>query len=141
MPREDAVVIFQSFLKVGLWFLPLKMVVGVLKRFNIYLHHLTPNAIMRPMVFIWAVQSQGIEPIAECVYQIHELHYQTKTVGMDCLHNNFGCYISSYRKEAQCDSTSRNSKFGIIYVSSSFSIINFDFYTFNIFHMLSPLLI
>lgn len=68
MPREDDVVIFQSFRKVGLWFLLLKMVVGVLKRFNIYLHHLTPNAIMRLMVFIWAVQSHGIEPIAECFY-------------------------------------------------------------------------
>jgi hypothetical protein len=56
------------------------MVVGVLKRFNIFLHQLTPNAIMRMGLFIQAVQSQGVEPIAECFCQIHELHYQTKAV-------------------------------------------------------------
>lgn len=76
MLREEDVVIFQSFLKVGLWFLLLKMVVGVLKRFNIYLHHLTPNAIMRLMVFIWAVQSEGIEPMQNA--SIRSMSYTIK---------------------------------------------------------------
>jgi hypothetical protein len=46
-PREYKVVVFRSFLKVGLRFPLHKVVVFVLKRFNIYLHHLTPNAIVR----------------------------------------------------------------------------------------------
>jgi hypothetical protein len=69
------VVIFQSFLKIGLQFLLHKMVVAVLKKFNIYLHQLTPNNIMRPRVFIWVVQSQDVESDAMCFCQIHEPHY------------------------------------------------------------------
>jgi hypothetical protein len=71
-----------------------------LKRFNIYLHQLTPNAIVRLGVFICVVWSQGVEPDAEAFCeafcQIHELHFQTKaTRGY---HNNFGCYNFSYRR-------------------------------------------
>jgi hypothetical protein len=40
-PREDEVVVFQNFLKVGLRFALHKTVVAVLKRFKIYLHQLT----------------------------------------------------------------------------------------------------
>jgi hypothetical protein len=52
MPKEDEVVVFQSFLKARLRFLLHKMVVAVLNRFNIYLHQVTPNAIKRLGVFI-----------------------------------------------------------------------------------------
>jgi hypothetical protein len=56
-----------------------KKVVAVLKRFNIYLHQLTPNAIVRLAIFIWDVQSQGIEFDVEAFYEafshIHELHF------------------------------------------------------------------
>jgi hypothetical protein len=54
-PREDEVVVFRSFLKAGLRFPLHKTVVAVLKRFNIYLHRLTPNAIVRLGIFIWVV--------------------------------------------------------------------------------------
>jgi hypothetical protein len=51
----------------------------VLKRFNIYLHQLTPNAIVRLGIFIWAVRSQGTEVSAEALCeafcQVHELHF------------------------------------------------------------------
>jgi hypothetical protein len=42
-PKEDKVVVFRSFLKVGLRFPLHKTVVAVLKRFNIYLHQLAPS--------------------------------------------------------------------------------------------------
>jgi hypothetical protein len=51
-PRQDKVVIFRSFLKAGLRFPLHKMIVDVLKRFNIYLHQLTSNAIVRLGIFI-----------------------------------------------------------------------------------------
>jgi hypothetical protein len=41
------------------------VIVIVLKRFKIYLHQLTPNAIIRLGIFIWAMWSQGVEPDAE----------------------------------------------------------------------------
>jgi hypothetical protein len=36
-------------------------VVEVLKIFEIYLHQLTPEAIIRMGIFVWAVRSQGLE--------------------------------------------------------------------------------
>jgi hypothetical protein len=93
-PREDEFVLFRSVLKAGLRFPLHKTVVAVLKRFNIYLHHLTPNAIVRLEIFIWVVRSQGIELYVEAFFkafsQVHELHFQTKATRG--LHNNFGCY-------------------------------------------------
>jgi hypothetical protein len=46
-----------------------------LKRFEIYLHQLTPNAIVRLSVYIWALRSQGISANAEGFCRVHELHY------------------------------------------------------------------
>jgi hypothetical protein len=69
-----------------------KMLVEVLKTFEIYLHQLTPEAIVKIGVFIWAMRSQRLEPYARCFYNMHELLYQTKATGKEQYHNNFGCY-------------------------------------------------
>jgi hypothetical protein len=54
-PKEDEVVVFKSFFRVGLRF-PLHEMIGeVLMNFEIYLHKLTPNAIVRLSVYIWAL--------------------------------------------------------------------------------------
>jgi hypothetical protein len=56
-PKVDEVVVFKSFFGAGLWF-PLHDMIGeVLKNFEIYLHQLTPNVIVRLSVFIWALRS------------------------------------------------------------------------------------
>jgi hypothetical protein len=75
-----------------------EMIGDVLEDFKIYLHQLTPNAIIRLSVFIWALRSQGVEPLAEAFCRVHELHYQTKATE-DGLHENFGCYNFAYRKD------------------------------------------
>jgi hypothetical protein len=36
-----------------------RMIADVLKKFGIYFHQLTPNAIVRLSVYIWALRSQG----------------------------------------------------------------------------------
>jgi hypothetical protein len=41
------------------------VIIALLKRFKIYLHQLTLNAIVRLGVFIWAMRSQGVELDAE----------------------------------------------------------------------------
>jgi hypothetical protein len=51
-PGKDEVVVFKSFFKAGLRFPLNKMIVDVLKKFGIYLHQLTPNAIVRLSVYI-----------------------------------------------------------------------------------------
>jgi hypothetical protein len=91
-PEENEVVIFRSFFKAGLRFPLSRFVVEVLKTFQIFLHQLTPEAILRMEVFVWAVRSQGIEQSAKCFCSMHELLYETKTTGKEQYHNNFGCY-------------------------------------------------
>jgi hypothetical protein len=77
-PKDDEVVVFKSFFRAGLR-LPLNEMIGeVLKNFEIYLHQLTPNAIVSLSVFIWALRSQGMSPDAKAFCRVHELHYQTK---------------------------------------------------------------
>jgi hypothetical protein len=96
--KDDEVVVFKSFFRAGLRF-PLNEMIGeVLENFEIYLHQLTPNAIVRLSIFIWALRSQGMDPNAEAFCRVHELHYQTKARA-DGLHENFGCYNFAYRKD------------------------------------------
>jgi hypothetical protein len=84
-PKNDEVVVFKSFFKAGLRFPLHGMIAEVLEKFRIYLHQLTPNAIVRLSVYIWALQSQGVEPLAKA--------------RDDGLHENFGCYNFAYRKD------------------------------------------
>jgi hypothetical protein len=56
-PKNDEVVVFKSFFKAGLRF-PLHEMIGeVLNNYEIYLHQLTPNAIVRLNIFFWALRS------------------------------------------------------------------------------------
>jgi hypothetical protein len=91
-PEENEVVIYRSFLKAGLRFPLSKFVVEVLKIFQIFLHQITPEAIIRMGMFVWAVRSQGLVPSAKCFCNMHELLYETKATSKEQYHNNFGCY-------------------------------------------------
>jgi hypothetical protein len=111
-PENDEVVVFRSFFKVGLRFPLHEMIGDVLEDFEIYLHQLTPNAIVRLSVFIWALRSQGVEPLVEAFCRVHELHYQTKA-REDGLHENFGCYNFAYRKDMKTPVVSYRTKWPI----------------------------
>jgi hypothetical protein len=91
-PEVDKVVVYRSFMKAGLRFPLSKFLVEVLKTFEIFLHQITPEAIIRMGIFIWAVRSQGLEPSAKCFCNMHELLYETKATSKEQYHNNFGCY-------------------------------------------------
>jgi hypothetical protein len=99
LPDVDEVVVYRSFMKAGLWFPLDKLLVEVLKTFKIYLHQLTPEAIIKMGIFIWAMRSQGLEPNAKCFCNIHELSYETKATRKEQYHNNFGCYSFVPRSE------------------------------------------
>jgi hypothetical protein len=99
LPEADEVVVFKSFTKVGLHFSLHKMLVEVLKTLEIYLHQLTPKALIKVGVFIWAMRSQGLELDARCFCNIHKLSYQTKATEKEQYHNNFGCYSFVPRSE------------------------------------------
>jgi hypothetical protein len=72
-PEEDEVVVYRSFMNAGLWFLLSRFLVEVLKIFEIFPHQITPEAIIRMGVFIWAMRSQGLEPSVKCFCNMHEL--------------------------------------------------------------------
>jgi hypothetical protein len=108
-PKNDEVVVFKSFFRAGLRF-PLNEMIGeVLDNYEIYLHKLTPNAIVRLSVSIWALRSQGMDPNAEAFCRVHDLHYQTKA-REDGLHENFGCYNFAYHKDMKAPVLSYRTK-------------------------------
>jgi hypothetical protein len=108
-PKDDEVVVFKSFFRAGLRF-PLNEMIGeVLDNFEIYLHQLTPNAIVRLNIFIWALRSQGMDPNAEAFCRVHELHYQTNAREYR-LHENFGCYNFAYNKDTKAPVLSYRTK-------------------------------
>jgi hypothetical protein len=51
-PEEDEVVIYRSFFKVGLRFPLSRFVVEVLKIYQIFLHKITPETIIRMRIFV-----------------------------------------------------------------------------------------
>jgi hypothetical protein len=75
-------------------------VVEVLKIFQIFLHQITPEAIIRMGKFVWAVRSQGLEPSVKCFCSMHELLYETKAIGKEQYYNYFGCYRFIARSNA-----------------------------------------
>jgi hypothetical protein len=91
-PEDDEVVVYRSFMKAGLRFPLSRFLVEVLKTLEIFLHQITPKAIIRMGIFVWAVRSQGLEPSVKCFGNMHELLYETKASGKEQYHNNFGCY-------------------------------------------------
>jgi hypothetical protein len=99
LPKANELVVYRSFMEAGLWFPLHKLMVEVLKTFKIYLHQLTPEAIIKVGMFIWATRSHRLEPDAKCFYNIHELSYETKATRIEQYHNNFGCYSFVPRSE------------------------------------------
>jgi hypothetical protein len=64
-PRDNEVVIFRDLLFAGLRFPLHPTVVDILRYFDIYLHQLTPNAILRLSIYMWICCTTKIKPSAE----------------------------------------------------------------------------
>jgi hypothetical protein len=121
--REDEVVVFKSFFSVGLRFPLYEMIGEVLKKFEIYLHQLTSNAIVRLSVYIWALRSQGKSVNAEGFCWVPELHYQTKARA-DGLHKNFRCYNFAYRKDTKAPVIGYRTKWPSGWTSEWFTLMS-----------------
>jgi hypothetical protein len=102
-PRDNEVVIFRDLLYAGLRFPLHPAVVDILRYFDIYLHQLTPNAILRLSVYMCICRTTKIKPSAEGFASAHQVHHQRRTVfeeegdqsvEKDC---QFGCLNFSYK--------------------------------------------
>jgi hypothetical protein len=68
-PEEDEVVIYRSFFKAGLRFSLRRFVVEVLKIYQIYLHQITPEAIIRMGIFCLGCEEPGAGAKREMLLQ------------------------------------------------------------------------
>jgi hypothetical protein len=58
-PKDDEIVDLKILFMAALQFPTHRMVDETLKKYEIYMHQLTPKAIVRLRVFVWVVRSQG----------------------------------------------------------------------------------
>ena len=79
-PADDEAVVFVHYFQAGLRLPCDEMVIKVLKLFEVYLHQLTPNAIVRMGLFTWAARSEGVKASARAFATAHRLHHQPKPV-------------------------------------------------------------
>jgi hypothetical protein len=75
-PRDNEVVIFCDLLYAGLRFPLHPTVVDILRYFDIYLHQLTPNTIIRLSVYMWICRTTKIKPSTEGFASAHQVHHQ-----------------------------------------------------------------
>jgi hypothetical protein len=78
-------VVFKSFFKAGLRFPQHGMIADALENFGIYLQQLTPNIIVRLSMYIWALRSQGVEPLAEAFSEYMNFTIRRRLEKMACM--------------------------------------------------------
>jgi hypothetical protein len=78
---EGELVVFEAFFAAGLR-LPAHRFVGeVLRRFNVQVHQLTPNAVVALSKYVWATTSYGGQPLVEVFAKYYCLHWQKRMIG------------------------------------------------------------
>jgi hypothetical protein len=78
---EGELVVFEAFFAAGLR-LPAHRFVGeVLRRFNVQVHQLTPNAVVALAKYVWATTSYGGQPSVEVFAKYYCLHWQKRKIG------------------------------------------------------------
>src|SRR5688572_31469963 len=78
---EGELVVFEAFFAAGLR-LPAHRFVGeVLRRFNVQIHQLTPNAVVVLSKYVWATTSYGGQPLVEVFAKYYCLHWKKRMIG------------------------------------------------------------
>jgi hypothetical protein len=78
---EGELVVFEAFFAAGLR-LPAHRVVGeVLRRLNVQVHQLTPNAVVALSKYVWATTSYGGQPSVEVFAKYYCLHWPKRKIG------------------------------------------------------------
>jgi hypothetical protein len=78
-------------MKAGLRFPLDKLLVEVLKTFEIFLHQLTRGYCQNGDFYL-GHDELGVRTKCKMFCNIHKLSYETKATGKEQYHNNFGCY-------------------------------------------------
>jgi hypothetical protein len=71
---EGELVVFEAFFIAGLRLLAHRFVAEVLRRFEVQVHQLTPNAMVALAKYVWAVASYGGQPSVEVFAKTYCMH-------------------------------------------------------------------
>jgi hypothetical protein len=72
---EGELVVFEAFFAAGLRLPVHRFVAEVLRRFEVQVHHLTPNAVVALAKYVWATTSFGGQPSVEVFAKHYCLHW------------------------------------------------------------------
>jgi hypothetical protein len=78
---EGEMVVFEAFFTAGLRLPAHRFMVEVLRRYDVQIHQLTPNAVVALAKYVWAVTSYGGQPSVEVFAKNYCLHWQKRKVG------------------------------------------------------------
>jgi hypothetical protein len=78
---EGELVVFEAFFAAGLRLSAHRFVAEVLRRFEVQVHQLTPNAMVALAKYVWATTSYGGQPSVEVFAKHYCLHWQKRKIG------------------------------------------------------------
>jgi hypothetical protein len=78
---EGELVMFEAFFTAGLRLPTHRFVAEVLRRFEVQVHQLTPNAVVALAKYVWAATSYGGQPSVEVFAKHYCLHWQKRKIG------------------------------------------------------------
>jgi hypothetical protein len=78
---EGELVVFEAFFTAGLHLPAHRFVAEVLRRFEVQVHQLTPNAVVALAKYVWAATSYGGQPSVEVFAKHYCLHWQKRKIG------------------------------------------------------------
>ena len=83
---EGELVVFEAFFAAGLRLSAHRFVGEVLRKFNVQIHQLTPNAMVALAKYVWATTSYGGQPSVEVFAKYYCLHWQKRVIGDEVAH-------------------------------------------------------
>jgi hypothetical protein len=81
-PREDEVLVFKDFFPARLRFPLDPAVVDIFARYDVFLHHMTPNFFARVNLFMWLSKTCHLVPTPENFTRVMWVHYQPKSISV-----------------------------------------------------------
>jgi hypothetical protein len=78
---EGELVVFEAFFTAGLRLPAHRFVAEVLRKFEVQVHQLTPNAVVALAKYVWATTSYGGQPSVEVFAKHYCLHWQKRKIG------------------------------------------------------------
>jgi hypothetical protein len=78
---EGELVVFEAFFTASLRLSAHRFVGEVLRRFNVQVHQLTPNAVVALAKYVWATTSYDGQPSVEVFAKYYCLHWQKRKIG------------------------------------------------------------